>query len=211
MCITTRAVSSCRLGDLIKNVFEEPLIAANIVKILLEKNEWVTVLNMKHVFKNRFCDMVQNRSLTKFKLINETNRQSYVTNRLIDTIKIKSSIIENIGPTKKSLVKLKKKIKLHDEFLNYLIQFKTLLQNLSTFHMFNIELQRKLEFYFQNVPIYERQAQKYLNILYPNSIYSKYNYYITSIEDSEHYILNLYDINDYTSLYNTDFYLDNEY
>lgn len=157
MNMLTRRAMKFANGEFINSVINQPLIADKIITILLHDNDWTSVINLLYVF--RIGDCVGDK-LNACKRINDTNKTIY--NRLMFDTKI-TFFIRRI----RSLSNFKKRISIHNEMFEYMISNYDLFETSSVYdHIFEV-----LFHYLRFEPFYERQALRYIKILYPDIFY----------------------------------------
>lgn len=154
----TRSAAKMIVGGAAKSVIEQPLIADKIITILLQKNDWVSVVQLLHVFRVRDC--VGNK-LSICKVVNDTNKRIYERIMFDTRISYYVQWVRNVSS-------FKRRIRIHDEMFEYIGKhyhlFETSFIYDSVFEM--------LFHYLQHEPFYERQALHYIKLLYPDIFYS---------------------------------------
>lgn len=146
------------LGEKTKAVIEQPLIAELITNNLLEQKDWMSVLNMRFVFRFE----VHDDNLESCKKINESNKDTY--NQYFLDHKI-ANYLSRIHARTTFL----QRIRIHNAMFHYIIYDVDLFEN-SCFYDYIFDVLMR---YIQYEPYYERHALVYFKILYPDTFYSQ--------------------------------------
>jgi hypothetical protein len=188
------------VGEFIKDVIEQPVIANVIMDHLREQKEWVAILNMKSVFKNRFTDIPIDMCV--FEKVNNANKKTY--NKLHLLAVINHKVMKINTQTRYFCFRsfngsrtcfCTEKIELTNNLFDYMIMYLETLYSLGP--GVNEIIQSALEDYIMFEPLYYTQAIEYLNRMYPDSYNEDglHNEYDEAVEyDELSFIKNIFDL-----------------